>query len=70
MARNLEGALGLFAEMKAEGVPVNTITFNAMIDVAVRAHDTARAELLYQELIACSEIEPDLITCSTLIKVG
>jgi len=46
MARNLEGALMLFNEMKQERVAVNTITFNSMIDVAVRAHDCDKAEEL------------------------
>ncbi|CAD7967211.1 unnamed protein product [Amoebophrya sp. A25] len=68
MARNLDGAIGLFNEMKAEQVPVNTITFNSMIDVAVRAHDCGKAEELYQELEQTAGIEPDLITYSTLIK--
>ena len=36
--------------MKAENVPINTITYNSIIDVAVRTNDLDKAEELYMEL--------------------
>ena len=52
---DLAAALRLFAEMKVEGVPINTITYNSIIDVAVRTNDLDKAEALYQELEAAKQ---------------
>merc|ERR1719420_2711959 len=59
----------LFEEMKSEGVAYNTITYNSIIDVCVKCGDVRAAEgLMSQMMHPASEVEPDLITFSTLLK--
>merc|ERR1719502_256862 len=67
--KNLPTALGLFREMRDEGVPYNTITYNSIIDVCIKCNDVSSAEELLREMLAPgNNIEPDLITYSTLLK--
>lgn len=68
-AKDLPNALALFKEMKEEGVPYNTITYNSIIDVCIKCSDVANSEILLREMMAPgSDLEPDLITYSTLLK--
>merc|ERR1719487_613039 len=66
--RDLASSLALFEEMKAEGVACNTITYNSIIDVCVKCGDIRAAEGLMTQMMQTNEIEPDLITFSTLLK--
>jgi pentatricopeptide repeat protein len=55
--------------MREEGVPYNTITYNSIIDVCIKCSDVQTAEELLREMLAPgSQLEPDLITYSTLLK--
>jgi len=67
--KDLSSALELFREMPQEGVPYNTITYNSIIDACIKSGDLAAAEGLLREMTAPdSQLEPDLITFSTLLK--
>lgn len=69
LEKKLEQALNLFREMPTEGVQYNTITYNSVIDACVKCGDLTTAEGLLRELTADdSQLEPDLITFSTLLK--
>jgi len=69
MEKDLRKALALFREMKGERVPYNRITFNSIIDVCIKCNDVQAAEYLFGEMTAPgSNVEPDLITFSTLLK--
>jgi len=67
--KDVASALKLFREMAAENVPYNTITYNSIIDACVKGGDLLTAETLLHEIAApTSNLEPDLITFSTLLK--
>lgn len=67
--KNLPKALELFREMPYENVPYNTITYNSIIDACVKGGDLTTAESLLGEILSPhSNLEPDLITFSTLLK--
>jgi len=69
LEKDLKNALELFREMPVEGVPYNTITFNSIIDAAVKSGDLPTAEgLLREMMLPESNLDPDLITFSTLLK--
>jgi len=69
LEKDLNSALELFREMPREGVPYNTITYNSIIDACVKGGDLATAESLLNEIASPStNLEPDLITFSTLLK--
>lgn len=61
--------MALFDEMKEEGVPYNTITYNSIIDVCIKCGEVRRAEDLVKQMNEPeNNVEPDLITYSTLLK--
>merc|ERR550532_2789849 len=67
--KDLHSALSLFREMKEEGVPYNTIAYNSIIDVCIKCADLQMAEDIFREMLAPqSNVPPDLITYSTLLK--
>jgi len=67
--KDLQNALALFREMKNEGVPYNTIAYNSIIDVCIKCSDIQAAEDIFREMIMPdSNVQPDLITYSTLLK--
>eukprot|EP00929_Paragymnodinium_shiwhaense_P102772 TRINITY_DN66002_c0_g1_i1.p1 TRINITY_DN66002_c0_g1~~TRINITY_DN66002_c0_g1_i1.p1 ORF type:complete len:593 (-),score=115.20 TRINITY_DN66002_c0_g1_i1:322-2100(-) len=69
LEKDLPNALTLFQEMKAEGVPYNTITYNSIMDVCIKCQEMGSAEELLREMMAeGSQVSPDLITYSTLLK--
>mmetsp|Transcript_70674 Transcript_70674/g.184051 ORF Transcript_70674/g.184051 Transcript_70674/m.184051 type:complete len:712 (-) Transcript_70674:350-2485(-) len=69
MEKDCKNALELFREMRTEGVPYNTITYNSIIDVCIKSNEVATAEDLLREMMqAGSNLEPDLITYSTVLK--
>jgi pentatricopeptide repeat protein len=69
LEKDLKNALDLFREMPMEGVPYNTITYNSIIDACVKSGDLETAEALLREItLPGSQLEPDLITFSTLLK--
>jgi pentatricopeptide repeat protein len=69
LEKDLPSALALFREMPGEEVPYNTITYNSIIDACIKCGDLATAEQLLREMTAPeSQLEPDLITFSTLLK--
>jgi pentatricopeptide repeat protein len=69
MEKDLRSALALFREMKDERVPYNRITYNSTIDVCIKCSDVQAAENILAEMTSTSSnLEPDLITYSTLLK--
>jgi pentatricopeptide repeat protein len=69
LEKDIRTALTLFREMRDEGVPYNTITYNSIIDACIKCSDVQSAEELLREMLAPgSNLEPDLITYSTLLK--
>jgi len=67
--KDINNALALFREMKVEGVPYNTIAYNSIIDVCIKSSDVQAAEDIFREMIMpTSNVQPDLITYSTLLK--
>ncbi|KAL8431786.1 hypothetical protein Efla_005008 [Eimeria flavescens] len=65
--RLLDQALVLFEEMAAQGVEVNTVTYNSLLDVCARVGAMDRAAMLLDDMLK-KGIKPDLITFSTIIK--
>jgi pentatricopeptide repeat protein len=69
MEKDLRSALAIFREMKDERVPYNRITYNSIIDVCIKCSDVQAAENILAEMTSTSSnLEPDLITFSTLLK--
>merc|ERR1740138_1752014 len=69
LEKDLRSALALFREMKDERVPYNRITFNSIIDVCIKCAGVQAAENILAEMTSTSSnLEPDLITYSTLLK--
>jgi len=69
LEKDLEKAIELFREMPKEGVPYNTITYNSIIDACVKCGALSQAEEILKELSGPDcDLEPDLITYSTLLK--
>lgn len=67
--KDLNSALSLFREMREEGVPYNTIAYNSIIDVCIKCSDLQTGEDIFREMLAPqSNVPPDLITYSTLLK--
>eukprot|EP00931_Biecheleriopsis_adriatica_P094020 TRINITY_DN67724_c0_g1_i1.p1 TRINITY_DN67724_c0_g1~~TRINITY_DN67724_c0_g1_i1.p1 ORF type:complete len:585 (+),score=138.09 TRINITY_DN67724_c0_g1_i1:97-1851(+) len=67
--KDLNTAIMLFREMKDQGVPYNTIAYNSIIDVCIKCSEVAKAEDFFKEMIQeGSQVQPDLITYSTLLK--
>lgn len=66
--QNLQAALRIFHMMlnDQKSAP-NIITFNSVIDCCVRCQEMKEAWSIFQQM-SHNEIEPDLITFSTLIK--
>ena len=58
----------LFDAMDKQGVQRNVITFNTVIDAAVRARKIEEAWRLYDEMRQSPTLKPDKCTCSTLVK--
>jgi pentatricopeptide repeat domain-containing protein 1 len=64
---NLPKALGVFEAMKKDAsVEPNNVTYNSLLDCAVRCEDMATASKLFQEMK--ERMQPDLISYSTIIK--
>merc|ERR1740138_1857127 len=69
LEKDLRSALALFREMKDERVPYNRITYNSIIDVCIKCSDVQAAENILAEMTSSSSnLEPDLITYSTILK--
>lgn len=67
--KDINSAVAMFREMKSEGVPYNTIAYNSIIDVCIKCSDVQAAEDIFREMIMPgSNVQPDLITYSTLLK--
>jgi pentatricopeptide repeat protein len=69
LEKDLRSALALFREMKDERVPYNRITYNSIIDVCIKCSDVQAAENILAEMTSTiSNLVPDLITYSTILK--
>ncbi|CAJ1361556.1 unnamed protein product [Effrenium voratum] len=67
--KDLENALKLFREMPEQQVPYNTITYNSILEACVKCGDTSSAEEILDQMARTEyEIEPDLISYSTVLK--
>ncbi|CDJ28870.1 PPR repeat-containing protein, putative [Eimeria mitis] len=67
LERRLDQALSLFEEMAAQGVEINTVTYNSLLDVCARVGAMDRAASLLDDMLQ-KGVQPDLITFSTIIK--
>merc|ERR1719230_1528745 len=61
--KKLPAALKAREEMIAENVPLNVVTYNSLIDVAIRCKDLTQATTLVTQMQE-DDINPDLITYS------
>lgn len=67
--KDLDNALELFHEMPDEGVPYNTITYNSILEACVKCGDVTSAEEILDQMVQTEyDIEPDLISYSTVLK--
>ncbi|CAE7445202.1 unnamed protein product, partial [Symbiodinium pilosum] len=67
--KDLDNALELFHEMRGEGVPYNTITYNSILEACVKCGDIISAENILEQMVQTEvDIEPDLISYSTVLK--
>lgn len=64
----IDDASRFFDAMEKRGASPNIITFNTMIDAAVRARNTDQAWRLYDVMQQSPTMKPDKCTCSTLVK--
>jgi pentatricopeptide repeat protein len=64
----IDDASSLFAAMEKQGVQANIVTYNTMIDCAVRARMNDEVWRLYGEMRQRTSLKPDKCTCSTLVK--
>ncbi|KAL8443950.1 hypothetical protein Emed_006493 [Eimeria media] len=53
--------------MSAQGIEVNTVTYNSLLDVCARVGAMDRAAMLLDDMLK-NGVKPDLITFSTIIK--
>mmetsp|Transcript_2426 Transcript_2426/g.5760 ORF Transcript_2426/g.5760 Transcript_2426/m.5760 type:complete len:756 (-) Transcript_2426:139-2406(-) len=67
-AKDLDKALELFHEMPEEGVAYNAITYNSILEACVKCGDIPSAENIMEQMVMEPDIEPDLISFSTLLK--
>jgi len=65
---NLERAFGLLETMEKRGVQPNLISYNTIIDAAVRAKKMEVAWRMYGQMRRIPGLVPDKCTCSTLVK--
>lgn len=64
---DLNSAIGCLERMKSDGIKPNCITFNTMMDRAMRSLQEDKAWLLYRKM-GESGVKPDRVTCSILVK--
>jgi len=64
--KELEAALGVYADMQAAEVDIPIAAYNAVIDVCARCGDVDRASGVFREM--CLRVTPDLTTYATVIK--
>jgi pentatricopeptide repeat protein len=64
----VDNASRLFDAMAKQGVQPNVITFNTIIDAAVRARQFDEAWRRYDQMRQSAALIPDKCTCSTLVK--
>merc|ERR1719321_2293559 len=65
--RQMDRAEQLYAELKAEKLPIGLVTYNALVDAMSRVGDVDRAADLFRDMCA-QGLAPDLVTYSTVIK--
>jgi pentatricopeptide repeat protein len=69
MNRLLGKAFAVYDTMQARGVVGNTITYNTMLNALVRCGDIRRLPQLLEDMRSASpQVEPDMITYSTIMK--
>ena len=68
--QQLDRAVKLYEEMKCDNkIKPNNVTFNSLIDCCVRCTNMENAQMIFEEMLAPeSEVKPDLITYSTMVK--
>jgi pentatricopeptide repeat protein len=65
---SVDKASRLFDSLGKQGVQPNVITFNTIIDAAVRAQRIDEAWRRYDQMCQSAAVKPDKCTCSTLVK--
>lgn len=53
--------------MKSNNVPINTVTYNTLVDACARVGAMDKAAALLDDMLN-SGVQPDLITFSTIAK--
>merc|ERR1719214_548489 len=65
-----ERALGIYKEMRSQGVECSNVTFNSVLDVIARhVSEPSEIQLVLDDMRA-SHIRPDVVTYSILIKAS
>ena len=64
----LRRALALVADMRARGVPLNTHTYSAAINVCIKGGQPELALDVYAQMLA-EGLAPNLVTYNTLLEV-
>merc|ERR1719262_1770880 len=69
MQRQPEKVFSVYLEMKERGIACNTITFNTILDVCAHGGAMHRVAELLEDMKAMQpQVEPDIITYSTIVK--
>merc|ERR1719174_1776550 len=69
MQRQPEKVFSVYQEMKQRGISCNTITFNTILDVCAHGGAMHRVPQLLEDMKAMQpQVEPDIITYSTIVK--
>jgi len=67
--RRLDKVFAVYEEMQNRAVPSNTITYNTMLNALVRCGDLRQLPQLLEDMRSASpQVEPDMITYSTIMK--
>jgi len=64
----LRRALSLVADMRARGVPLNTHTYSAILNVCIKAGQAELALDVYSQMLS-EGLVPNLVTYNTLLEV-
>jgi pentatricopeptide repeat protein len=69
MQRQPEKVFSVYQEMRQRGIVCNTITFNTILDVCAHGGAMHRVPQLLEDMKAMQpQVEPDIITYSTIVK--
>jgi pentatricopeptide repeat protein len=67
-AGNLENAMSLFEQLKREGLVLDEIAFNSLLNGCSKNNKVAYAESVFSAMLAL-KVRPSNVTCSILVKM-